>query len=101
MIERVDAEIRGIKEEVLSETEKSLDARDSLASRLDQIEIRQEEFIRMTKSQLANLDKIEDHNRGILKNIEERERKNIQGMNAIDKFEETTENRLEGFLLKC
>ena len=50
----------------------------------------------MTKSQLANLDKIEEHNREILKNIEEREKKNIQGINTITKFEETTQNRLEG-----
>ena len=92
----MDYEIRGIKEEVSSETAKSLDARDSLSSRLDQIEIRQEEFIRMTKSQLANLDKIEEHNRDILRNIEEREKKNIQGINTINKFEETTQNRLEG-----
>ena len=54
----------------------------------------------MTKSQLANLDKIEEHNREILKNIEEREKKNIQGINTITKFEETTQNRLEGSFRK-
>lgn len=66
-----------------------------MTKRLDDIEIRQEEFIRMTKSKLSQLSKIEQHSEQMLSSIQERETKNRQGLETIEHFESTTANKIE------
>ena len=99
LIRKVDTELRTIKSDFTDRIEKNLTGSEKMTKRLDDIEIRQEEFIRMTKSKLSQLSKIEQHSEQMLSSIQERETKNRQGLETIEHFESTTANKIEGFSL--
>lgn len=95
LIRKVDTELRTIKSDFTDRIEKNLTGSEKMTKRLDDIEIRQEEFIRMTKSKLSQLSKIEQHSEQMLSSIQERETKNRQGLETIEHFESTTANKIE------
>jgi chromosome segregation ATPase len=95
LIRRIDTEIRSMKSDFNDRVEKQITATDVITERLDDLEIRQEEFIRMTQSKLAQLSKIENQSQQMLATIEKREIKNREGMEKIETFEATTANRID------
>merc|ERR1719230_119161 len=94
LIQKIDEELSNIKSDYKSKYEKNWIESKEIHKRLDGIEIRQEEFIRMTKSQLSELAKIESHGEKMLESIRKREEKNEKDMLTIEKFEAETRSKI-------
>jgi len=87
-----------MKSDFSGRVEKQVTVTDDITHRLDDLEIRQEEFVRMTQSKLAQLSKIENQSHEMLTTIEKREIKNREGMEKIETFEATTANKIYGMI---
>lgn len=94
LIKTLDEQLGEIRREITIEIGKDAEESNEFRDRLSNIEIRQEEFIRMTKSDISELSKIEQHSQNLLKTIQEREERNIKNLNIIENFEQVTNERI-------